>query len=167
MKRQEINHLLLWIFAIIIAFLLNSCDVLKYNTKDKAESEFSESINYTTYRKGDTVRYNIPAVRFKDTTILKTNTQGTTIATRYDNNGDISSIDCFSSTIQEIREENRKLIDSIKNKEASKEKTVNVKIYMYIVIGVVVIFIFIIIAMFFYFNNQTNKINETLKNLIQ
>lgn len=36
MKKQDINHILLWVFAIIIGLLMNSCSAVK---KDKTQTE--------------------------------------------------------------------------------------------------------------------------------
>jgi len=165
MKKENVIHLLIWTFAIIAGLLNSSCDVIKAANKSKSDTGFTESIDNRTYRKGDTVHYEIPVVHYKDTTIRRTNRQGTTIQTVYDNKGNISSIDCFASAIEEIRKENRDFRESLKEKDSKKEKVVNTEIYLYAIIGIVFIFICIIAAIFIYFSKQTSNITNTLNNL--
>lgn len=125
---------------IIISILfLSSCDIVKKSAKTKSDTNFNEQIETKTFRKGDTVTYEVPNVIFKDTTIYRKNVQGTVLKTVYDNTGRISSVDCFSSFIEEIKKENREFQQSIKDKESEKEEKANFDWLIYIVIGIVVL----------------------------
>lgn len=103
------------------------------------------------------MRYEIPNVIYKDTTIYRTNRQGTTIKTVYDQGGHIASIDCFASTIAEIRKENREFQQSLKEKESVKTEKFDSSFLLYIITGVAVLGIFAMILMFVYFKNLIPK----------
>lgn len=125
---------------IIISILfLSSCDIVKKSAKTKTDTNFNEHIETKTFRKGDTVTYEVPNVIFKDTTIYRKNIQGTVLKTVYDSTGRITSVDCFSSFIEEIKKENREFQQSIKDKEKEKEEKTNFDWLLYIILGVVFI----------------------------
>jgi fructose-bisphosphate aldolase class 1 len=124
---------------IFLLLLFTSCDIQKEATKTKSDTGFKENIESTVFRKGDTVHYEIPNVIYKDTTIYRTNRQGTTIKTVYDKSGDISSIDCFASAIAEIKKENREFQQNLLNKEAKKTENFDSSFIIYIMIGFVII----------------------------
>jgi len=126
-------------YIIILILFLSSCDIVKKSAKTKSDTNFNEQIETKTFRKGDTVTYEVPNVIFKDTTIYRKNVQGTVLKTVYDNTGRISSVDCFSSFIEEIKKENREFQQSIKDKESEKQEKANFDWMIYIVIGVVVL----------------------------
>jgi uncharacterized lipoprotein YehR (DUF1307 family) len=153
-KQQEMNHILLWFLAIILGFVLTSCDIQKEATKTKSDTGFKENIESTVFRKGDTVHYEIPNVIYKDTTIYRTNRQGTTIKTVYDKTGDISSIDCFASAIAEIKKENREFQQNLLNKEAKKTENFDSSFIIYIMLGLVIIFCFGLFLGFLYLKNK-------------
>ena len=136
---------------ISLFFLLTSCDIQKEAAKTKSDTGFKENIETQTFRKGDTVRYEIPNVTYKDTTIYRTNRQGTTIKTVYDQGGNIASIDCFASAIAEIRKENREFQQSLKEKESKKTEDFDSSFLLYIIAGVAVLGILVLIVMFMYF----------------
>jgi len=60
-----------------------------------------EQLESITKRKGDTVSYKT-VLHVKDTTIYTVNRQGTTLKTVYDESGNVSQVDCFSSAIDEL-----------------------------------------------------------------
>jgi hypothetical protein len=139
------------VIFILLLFVCCSCDIQKEASKTKTDTAFQEQIETQTFRKGDTVRYEIPKVIYKDTTIYRTNRQGTTIKTVYDQGGNIASIDCFASAIAEIRKENREFQQSLKEKESKKTEDFDSSFLLYIIAGVAVIGILVLIVMFMYF----------------
>ncbi len=139
------------VIFILLLFVCCSCDIQKEASKTKTDTTFQEQIETQTFRKGDTVRYEIPKVIYKDTTIYRTNHQGTTIKTVYDQGGNIASIDCFASTIAEIRKENREFQQSLKEKDSKKTEDFDSSFLLYIIAGVAVIGILVLIVMFMYF----------------
>lgn len=153
-----------WYYPIIILLLFAqcSCDIQKEATKTKTDTGFTENIESQTFRKGDTVRYEIPNVIYKDTTIYRTNRQGTTIKTVYDQTGSIASIDCFASAIAEIRKENRAFAQSIKDKESKKTENFDSSFILYIVAGIAVIVIFALFLMFLYLKKNTALVTQFL-----
>jgi len=158
---------ILWISLLLslVMLLFNSCDIYKKASKTKTDSELTEQIETKTFRKGDTVRYEIPNVILKDTTIYTYNRQGTTLKTVYNTQGQIQSIDCFASAIEEIRNENRNLIQSIKQKDSEKKEEVNTTwiLYGFIMIGIVLI-VALLLA-FFYIKSQTGAITNILNKI--
>jgi fructose-bisphosphate aldolase class 1 len=139
---------------IFLLLLFTSCDIQKEATKTKSDTGFKENIESTVFRKGDTVHYEIPNVIYKDTTIYRTNRQGTTIKTVYDKSGDISSIDCFASAIAEIKKENREFQQNLLNKEAKKTENFDSSFIIYIMLGLVIIFCFGLFLGFLYLKNK-------------
>lgn len=159
---KKILAILLFLLAISMFFLLSSCDIQKEFAKTKSDSGFKENIESQTFRKGDTVHYEVPVVHYKDTTIYRTNHQGTTIKTVYDQSGNISSIDCFASAIAEIRKENREFQQSLKDKESKKTENFDSSFILYIIGGVVVLGIFALFLMFLYVKKNTALITQFL-----
>lgn len=148
--------------AIAFAMLLTSCDIQKEAAKTKTDTAFQEQIESQTFRKGDTVRYEIPKVIYKDTTIYRTNRQGTTIKTVYDQGGNIASIDCFASAIAEIRKENREFQQAIKDKESKKTEDFDSSFILAVIGGVVVLGIFALFLMFLYIKKNTEVVTQFL-----
>ena len=157
----------LLISALIVSllFLIFSCDIQKEAAKTKTDTAFQEQIESQTFRKGDTVHYEIPKVIYKDTTIYRTNRQGTTIKTVYDQGGNIASIDCFASVIAEIRKENREFQQAIKDKESKKTEEFDGTFILYIVGGLVVLGIFALFLMYLYVKKNTAVVTQFLKPL--
>lgn len=145
-----------WLYIGII-LIFTSCDISKRATKSKQEREQTESSEVITKRKGDTVTYEIPNIKFKDTTIYVTNRQGTTLRTVYDNNGQISQIDCFASMIEEINRSNKLLIESIKDKDSEKKEEFNSETIIYFMLGLALIVLIIMIFVFKYMMKMSGK----------
>jgi hypothetical protein len=145
-----------------LIWLLNSCDIQKEAAKSKSDTGFKENIESQTFRKGDTVHYEIPKVIYKDTTIYRTNHQGTTIKTVYDQGGNISSIDCYASAIAEIRKENREFQQALKDKASKKTEEFDGTFILYIVGGVVVLGIFALFLMYMYVKKNTAVVTQFL-----
>ncbi|MEX0274306.1 MAG: hypothetical protein AB3N16_08010 [Flavobacteriaceae bacterium] len=96
--------------------------MLRTADKHKTATEATEQIVTKTARKGDTVTFYVPRVRYKDTTIRTVNRVGSVIETRYDQDGNIDLINCLTSTVDEMREENRRLLEAVSQKNVESEK---------------------------------------------
>ena len=138
------------VILLLLLLVCCSCDIQKEATKTKTDTGFKENIETKTYRKGDTVTYEIPNVIFKDTTIYRKNTQGTILKTVYDKTGSIASIDCFASAIEEFKKENREFQQSIKEKESKKTEDFDSSFIIYIMIGIVILVAFALFLMVLY-----------------
>lgn len=150
----------------IILLLMTSCDIQKLATKSKSNADFSENIENRSFRKGDTVHYEIPKVFFKDTTIYRTNRQGTTIKTIYDQNGNMKSIDCFASYIEENRKENREFRQLLLEKTKTKTEDFDSSFIIYIMGGVVLIVFLGMYLFLIYINKNTAKVTEVLNKIL-
>lgn len=143
-------------------FCLFSCDVQKISSKTKDSSEYKENTETKTFRNGDTVRFEIPNIKFKDTTIYRTNRQGTTIQTVYDRQGSVKSIDCYASRIEELTRQNIEYQKNTKEKQSAKTEKFNTDWILYIVIGIVVIFAIALLLMFLYIRKNTAVISALI-----
>lgn len=103
------------IFTILLTPVIWSCSVLK----DKKDIETLEQIETKEFRKGDTVTYVVPNIKYKDTVIKTVSRQGTILKTHYNERGQISNIDCISSEIELLRSELRTMTDNSKEKKES------------------------------------------------
>jgi len=103
------------------ALLFVSCDIHKVSQKSKTDTQLTEETETKTFRKGDTVHYEVPNVTLKDTVIYTYSRQGTTLKTVYDSQGKVSDIDCISSAI-ELYEKRRTELEQTE-KDKAKEKT--------------------------------------------
>jgi cobalamin biosynthesis Mg chelatase CobN len=134
---------------LVIAFVLsfNSCDVLKSARKQKNDIQSTEKIEVKTTRKGDTIRFEVPKITYKDTTIVKTNYVTRTQArVNYNAQGGISSIECISAEINELRREIRTINDQSKTKEQEKEKTTNTSAMVLSIIAIGIALAIILVA---------------------
>jgi len=115
------------LIKIITTFFLTSiiwsCHIQKEASKQKNDIEFTERIETKEIRKGDTVTYIVPIIRYKDTVITTVSRQGTVLKTYYDTNGNISKSDCIGAEIELLRNEIRTLNDQSKIKEKVKEES--------------------------------------------
>ena len=145
---KNVFHLLLLLLLTALLFLCYSCDIQKEAAKTKSDSAFKENIETRTFRKGDTVTYEIPNVIFKDTIIYRKNVQGTTIKTVYDKSGNI---------------ENREFKESLKEKESKKTENFDSSFILYIIGGIVILGIFALFLMFLYLKKNTAVITQFLK----
>jgi hypothetical protein len=151
------------VILLLLLFICCSCDIQKAATKQKDETAFKEDIETKTFRKGDTVHYEIPKITYKDTTIYRTNRQGTTIKTVYDQGGNIASIDCFASAIEEIKKENREFKNALLNKTKDKTEDFDNTFIFYIMGGVVLIVFFALFLGFLYIKKNTGIVTQILK----
>ena len=118
---------------LIILLLFASCSVLK----DKKDIETLEQIETKEFRKGDTVTFVVPNIKYKDTVIRTVSRQGTILKTHYDERGQISNIDCISSEIELLRSELRTMTDNSKEKKESYFE--NPLLWIIIALGIVVL----------------------------
>jgi len=120
-----------------LLILLSSCDIQKKAIKTKQDKTVSEVEERTIKRKGDTVSYTIPKVTYKDTTIYTVNRQGTTLRTVYNDSGNVSQIECFSSLIEITERLERMTEEVIKSKDREKTEEFDSSFILYIIMGVV------------------------------
>ena len=146
-QKKQIKHY----FSIFILLLaLSSCDIYKKAEKIKTDTDFWEKIETKEYRKGDTVHYIVPNLKYKDTTIYTYNRQGTTLRTIYNTQGNISQIDCFTSAIEKLKNENRKLLQDVVSKNSEKKEILNTKFFLYLFLSLFAIVFIAIILIFIY-----------------
>lgn len=111
---------------ILIVFLTSgicSCEIQKEASKQKNEIDFTEKIETKEIRKGDTVTYIVPVIKYKDTVITTVSHQGTILKTYYDKDGNISQSDCISAEIDLLRNEIRTLSDQSTNENIKVDKS--------------------------------------------
>jgi len=126
---------------ILIAILLQSCEIQKEASKQKNDIDFTERIETKEIRKGDTVTYIVPVIKYKDTVITTVSRQGTVLKTYYDNNGNISKSDCIGAEIELLRNEIRTLNDQTITKEKTKEEKYFDNPFLWVIIAIAVIII--------------------------
>lgn len=129
---------------LLIVFLMSgicSCDIQKEASKQKNDIDFTERIETKEIRKGDTVTYIVPIIKYKDTIITTISRQGTILKTYYDNKGNISQSECIGAEIDILRNEIRTLNDQSKTKEKTKEESYfnNPLLWMIIALAVIVL----------------------------
>lgn len=146
------------IYTLLVLSIV-SCDVQKISDKIKDDSNYKENTEVKTFRQGDTVRFEIPNIKFRDTTIYRTNRQGTTIQTVYDRQGTVKSIDCYASRIEELTRQNIEYQKNSKQKQSAKTEKFNTVWVLYFVIGIVVIFVVALLLMFLYIKKNTAVIS--------
>jgi len=150
------------IIYILLVLTIASCDVQKISDKTKDNSNYKENIEVKTFRQGDTVRFEIPKIQFKDTIIYRTNKQGTTIKTVYNEQGTVKSIDCYASRIEELTRQNIEYQKSIKQKQSVKTEKFNTIWVLYFIIGFVIVFIVALLLMFLYIKKNTAVVSAFL-----
>ena len=126
---------------LLIALLLQSCEIQKESSKQKNDIDFTERIETKEIRKGDTVTYIVPVIKYKDTVITTVSRQGTVLKTYYDNQGNISKSDCIGAEIDILRNEIRTLNDKSITKEKSKEEKYFDNPFLWVIIAIAVIII--------------------------
>lgn len=164
--KSVIDKILLIIGAIVFVLLfstLQGCDVLKRTVKNQEDRTLTESTVTITKRVGDTVRYLIPKITYKDTTIYRTNrVTGTTQVVRYNDKGMIDLVECQSGTIDELRRTNKELIEFIKEKDKTKETEFKSEVIIYFMLGFVVIILGLAFLMFKLISKNSKLINKLI-----
>lgn len=140
------------ILTLFILFSFFSCDIHKESQKSKTESssksDLQERIETWLKRKGDSVSYTVPQLKYritwKDTIIYTVSKQGTVIKTYYGKDGQIYKIDCNAAAIDELRKEIRSLKQATdqatKDKKSEKTEQINPLFLLYGAIALVLIF---------------------------
>lgn len=140
---------------LAIPFVFIACDVHKKAWKSKTDTALTEETETKTFRKGDTVHYEVPNVTLKDTTIYTYSRQGTTSKIVYDNQGNVSSVDCISAAIELYEKRRTELEQTEKNKAKEKTEEFDSNIVLYFVCGFVLILCFALYLLFVYVKNKT------------
>ena len=134
---------------ILIAF--TGCKSTKDVQRQDEDRTLTETSKTITTRIGDTVRYEIPKVVLRDTTIFKKNyVTGTTQVVRYNNDGKITWVECQSGMIEIMQENNRILIENINNMQKHKETEIPASTFIYFFIGLA-LFLVIVLGVAFLF----------------
>ena len=155
-----------YILFLVIVFTLNSCDITKQAFKDKSNTELKVSSETRTFRKGDTVHYNVPVIHYRDTTITTVNRQGTILKAIYDNSGKVSSIDCYASQIEQLTRENAELKQSDKLKNSAKTEKPDFG-WMFYVFGTITVLIVIAFFLLFkYVKAHSELLTEITRKII-
>ena len=153
------------IYIIAVLFLTSSCDIQKKAIKNKQDRTISELEERTIKRKGDTVSYTIPKVTYKDTIIYTVNRQGTTLRTVYNDSGNISQIECFSSLIEITERLERMTEEVIKSKDSEKTEEFDSSFILYIIIGVVLLGAFALFLIYKTLNKNSQAVTAILNKI--
>lgn len=152
---------LLTAFALVL--LTASCDIVKKSQKSKEDENMQEQIETKSSRKGDSVSYVVPLlkyrVKWKDTIIYTTSRQGTVIKTYYGKDGQIYKVDCNAAAIDELRKEIRSLSRQVKTKDKEKTEQINPKFLLYGAIALVIIFIVGFVLLYWLIDKKTAVLN--------
>lgn len=122
------------LLLMLVVFL--SCSTLK----DKKDIESTKITRQETFRKADTLRYNVPVAVYKDTTIYVRNFEkegSNTLKIVYDKQGNQTQIDCISDAVRELNETIESLKDNSKVKD-TQFKSIN---FVYIFLGLALLLI--------------------------
>lgn len=160
MKRALIYISLLWILTAIF-----SCDIHKKSQKSKVDTNLTEETETKTFRKGDTVHYEVPKITLKDTVIYTYSRQGTVLKTVYDASGKVSDIDCVASAIELYEKKRTELEQTEKSKEKEKTESLSDRFILYIIGGIVILGMFAFLLMFMYVRKNTKIVTNVLENL--
>ena len=148
-------RILLMIVLMIGLTLLAGCDISKRALKTKTDRTLNETTETKTIRKGDTIRYTVPKITYKDTTIVKKNyVTGTTQIVRYDDKGDIKELECISGVIEEFTRSNKLLIEAIKDKDKTTEHQFDATALIWTAIGLGSVIMLVLAFMFWIFLKQ-------------
>lgn len=129
------------LILIVCLLFMTSCAVTKSKSDKQSDKKTEEVIEKSTKRKGDTVTFVIPNIKVKDTTIYTVNRQGSTIRTVYDQQGQVSQIDCFTSMIEQMERSNKLIVESAAERSKDKKEEVSSLVVLYIVLGIVIVLI--------------------------
>jgi hypothetical protein len=140
---------------ILLLLILTSCDIQKQATKQKNDIDYSEWVKTETFRKGDTVTFEIPKITYKDTVIKVTSTDGKTISKNYfDGQGKWVKSDCISADIAESEERIIKYINQSLKKTSQKSEGIGLQLIPYIFAFICFAFLTSVIAAFLYFKKS-------------
>lgn len=131
------------IVLIGLAITLFNCGVKKTAVKTKTDRTLTEQTKTTSFRLGDTIKFDLPNLKYKDTVIEKISYKNKTPSVArvtYDKDGN-ATFECLQSQIEQTQETNRQLVELIKEKDKSKEETFNPQYFIYAlgVLGLIVL----------------------------
>lgn len=152
------------IFIVFIVSGICSCDIQKQASKHKSNTDYAENIKTKTYRPGDTVDFKIPRYKIVDSTITTISRNGTTLNTIYDKDGNID-LQCISSKVEELREENRRFQQELLEKDKEKTEKFSDGWVLYIMIGVAVMFCFAFFIMWRSLSQNATAVKGILEQL--
>jgi hypothetical protein len=151
---------------IFIIYCFIGCEATRKVKRNESNSQLTESSEKITKRLGDTVRYEVPNVVFKDTIITRKNyVTGTTQTLYYDKEGKLTAAECVSGFIEVIEKNNKELIEAIKEKDLESEKSVSPMIILYFFIGFALVVAVAIFVLFYQFRKQSKVIEQVLSRL--
>lgn len=133
-------------FRNLIAFLfcmslVVACKVGKDIRKRQDQKIIKEQIITKTIKKGDTVTFLVPRVKYKDTTITTINKVGTILRTKFDRSGNVSDIKCIEQSMNEFRIEFREAMQKTKEKDKKEEAKTSVTFELIAVLALALLFI--------------------------
>jgi hypothetical protein len=135
------------ILLLFLAALSYSCTSVRDLVRDKGETVTNELKETSFERIGDTVRYEIPKLVYKDTTITRKNyVTGTTQVIKFDKEGDVSYTECISGLISIIERYEKNIREEKNLKELESKKGISPSIVLYFMIGLLIV----IIGLLFY-----------------
>lgn len=146
------------IYILAITTILSSCKSSKDVNRQDEDRHLTETSKTITTRVGDTVRYTVPKIIFKDTVITVKNKQGTTQILRYNSEGRLTETECLSSVIEIIQENNRILIENINNMQKHKETEIPASTFIYFFVGLALFLVIILSVAFFMFKKYLKTI---------
>ena len=138
-KQPSVSQMGHYAKLLILILLLSGCSMLRKVDRDKTETTGKEEIITKTTRKGDTVTYIVPKIRYKDTTIITYNRVGTRLETRYDDRGNIDLARCIESAVEELKIENRVFMQNVDKKLTEKEIDANINWTWIVIAGMLVV----------------------------
>ena len=155
------------LISVIIFLSISSCDVQKKATNQKTNRVLNEQSETITKRIGDTVRYEVPNIIYKDTTIVKKNyVTGTTQILKYNEEGNLTAAECISGFIDTIERNNRELIEAIVSKDSEKTESLNSDIILYGFIGLAFLIVIVGGAFVYFMKSQMGILTRILESRI-
>lgn len=139
---------------------------MKKSSKQKSDTDFEETIKTQSFRMGDTISLPVYNYVYKDTVITTVSTQGTILKTYYDKSGNVNNIDCISSKVDELKEENRRFQQQMLNKDKEKEENFDSTAFLYLIGGIALIIIIIGCVGLYLLYKHISKTNQTISNVI-
>ena len=139
------------IFYILAICTLVSCDVQKKISKSETDTNYKEVFEQKEYRKGDTVRFEIPVAHYKDTVIYVRSEKGTTQKIIYDSQGKAST-ECISAAVDIVTSITKELQQQQKEKDKDEDYKLDLTplIWALAGLGFVVLLMLILIAWILY-----------------
>ena len=147
---------------IFILFILTSCSTSKKALTEDTSRTDTVTERKTVTRPGDTVRIDIPNIRYKDTVITRYNYDTKTLArVTYDSEGN-QKFDCISAEMRELLETIKQTQQNNIKSESERESSFNPQYIIYaIAILAFIVFIGLGILGFMFLKLQKQLPNMT------